>query len=739
MQTAAAALARRLLQHASGSSPQPAVIHALLRVLEPDPTASQDSEVAQAVLTALPEFLAHPLVLDAAWEAWMHNRQAALLALLIEHGQPAGPVGPAAVYSRLALGQHQDLADNPADIENLLQAAGDADPRLSERADDILHHLANPEARSELCRWVTQFDHPRAREIALASGYAPADLPSRALFFLLTGQWARYQELDFDAGLIEIVYAAGSETLRTQIAALARQNGLSGFARILTGSRLHRFSNTLTDFEWETVLVILNREKRHADLWRLAQNAPPIWSARLLHSLFAAGWQPSDSAEQAGFASLSRSAAACPIDSTGGLQSSTLIQHRAALLGHTRQVTALLHIPTHNLLASASAEKAIRLWDLAANRQSALLEPPIGHTDFVLSLAAAPDGSWLASGGADRSVRIWSLPEGRLQQVLGGHASRVTHLEVSPDGQSLLSGDERAVHTWQVGENFRPLAVIKNQLNGLNQLAVTQDNLFILVGDSERTVRIWSLPTPEAPAAELRRTLLTPIVGWTLNRGGSLLASSSSYGAVQLWSIPQGESIRTLPGRANNSLLSFSPDDRWLAVAASQSGRSGALLWDLALDDTSQPVFLPGGAGLTSSLAFHPASRLLAVASQDRTLRLWSIPASSSPPALLKILEGHNTPVRHLCFSSDGSTLFSAGELSIHTSSVELLASLLAIPAAQLQPEKLTTHFADPDLTPIQRAWLAYSLELARHQRRYDIEIGEVETLTVGEYDIEIA
>ena len=738
MPSSTAELARRLLQRASGDSPQPAVIQAVLQILEEQP----GEELIQEILAGLRLVLDRPLVRDAAWETWHTGRHPLLFALLQECALPASKSSPAGVISHLALDLLAGLGEDPQEVESLLVACSDADAMIAKRAESALRGLENPAARSELCRWVIQSDHPTARAIALDCGYTPLDAPSRALFFLLTEQWDRYQALDFDAGLLEAVYAAGSDALRSQIAALARQTGLASFARIMTGSRLRRISSGLSDFEWEAVQVILSRQGRFADMWRLAQNAPPVWSARLLNSLRSAGWQNPGSADQASYLSLVQAASNCPVDlpsEIGGV----LTEHSASLHGHSRQITSLCNLPAHQLLASASAEKTVRLWNIAADRLVTILE---GHTDFVLALAGDPDFTWIASGGADRSVRIWSLPEGRLKHVLGGHAGRVSHMTTSPDGRLLFSGDERAIHIWDTTASFRQLSVIKNLVIGLNQLAVfttgSAPEGFLIAGDADRTVRIWSIPTPENPATELRRTLLTPIVGWALgpafDASNRLLASSSSYGAVQLWRIPDGEVVRSLPGRANTNQLAFSPDGRWLAAATTVSGRSGVLLWDLNLDDAAQPAFLPGGAGLTSALAFHPSSSLLAVASQDRTLRLWAVPPGGEPPSPLKILEGHNTPVRHLLFPQAGGTLFSADELTIHRWSIDLISDLLAAPIDGLQPEKLAILLLNPDLTADQRAWLAFSLELARHQRSFDIEIGEVEILSIGDYDIEL-
>ena len=129
------------------------------------------------------------------------------------------------------------------------------------------------------------------------------------------------------------------------------------------------------------------------------------------------------------------------------------------LIAHRKVGQVLFNPAAENILASASGDYTIKLWDIGTGKSNLTLK----HGDIVQSLSWNATGTMLVTTSRDKKLRFWDVRQERAAHEVAGHSgaknSRVVwmgeHNRVATTGFSKMS--DRQMALWDAGSPAEPI------------------------------------------------------------------------------------------------------------------------------------------------------------------------------------------------------------------------------------------------------------------------------------------
>src|SRR5262249_34920581 len=125
-------------------------------------------------------------------------------------------------------------------------------------------------------------------------------------------------------------------------------------------------------------------------------------------------------------------------------------QETDALPEHKGQVYTASYSPDGRYLATAGADRVVRIWDVDAGT-SRLVRPLKGHNEEIWCVAFSPDSRYLASADGTGVVKLWDTANWRLVHTIPGYGQVAWCAVFSPDSQRLAIGyGGGTIRVWDV-------------------------------------------------------------------------------------------------------------------------------------------------------------------------------------------------------------------------------------------------------------------------------------------------
>lgn len=300
---------------------------------------------------------------------------------------------------------------------------------------------------------------------------------------------------------------------------------------------------------------------------------------------------------------------------------------QASVMDNVSQVSSIAFSPDSDYLATIGFDKVVNILSAADGEIVNTFRGVESdfHSGDVVSIALSQDGALLASASRDHSIKLWDMAS---DQLLGTFSvgQPVIEIVISPDNALLAAGTRNDVYVWKITTGELLFEWSHPTLNARN-LDFSPDSKYMVM-NNESVALIVDTETWNEVRRVQSYQQATPLEGALFIPNSSMLAVSDTFRTVRLldtrsWGVIRH--ITTPPDTGTIYGMWASPDGKYLAlgVANLQWTQFNTVIYDVAYGQLLAEIPSTVNAPI-NYVAFSPDSQLAFIYDGPRAFAIYN-------------------------------------------------------------------------------------------------------------------